>query len=159
MSRILSKSKRRFLVVFNYSGVSAFIVLFLLGEYTRWNAALTITAILSFILVVISFIFLFVWTGLWRLAHTKTENLDEREIQITHQSLRHSYTLFSLISLIILFFIVLSVRFSFFTLTPRGHYSFGLIILMLLNYLVSTLPAAVIAWTEPEVLIGSQAET
>jgi len=155
MSRILSKSKRRFWVVFNYSSVSVFIVLVLLGEYTSWNVALSVAAILSFILIVVSFVFLYIRTDLWRLTHTKTENLDEREIQITHQSLRLSYTIFSLISLVILFFIVLSVRYSFFTLTPRGHYSFGLIILMLLNYLVSTLPAAVIAWTEPEVLIMS----
>ena len=153
MSRILSKATRRVWVVLNYVCVVVFIVLFLLGEYMRWDTALAITTILSFIFIVISFVFLYIRTGLWKLTHTKAENLDEREIQISHQSLRQSYTIFSLISLVILFFIVLSVRYSFFTLTPRGHYSFGLIILMLLNYLVSTLPAAVLAWTEPEVLI------
>lgn len=68
MSRILSKAKRRFWVVFNYASVCVFIVLFLLGEYTSWDAALTIATILSFILIVISFIFLFVRTGLWKLA-------------------------------------------------------------------------------------------
>jgi ABC-type Fe3+ transport system permease subunit len=155
MNHLLSKSKRRFLVVFNFSSVIVFIALVLFGEYTSWDVVLTVAAILSFILIVLSFVFLYIRTGLWKLTHTKTESLDEREIQLTHQSLRQSYKIFSLISLVILFFIVISVRYSFFTLTHRGHYSFGLIILMFLNYLVNTLPAAVIAWTEPEVRTSS----
>jgi len=155
MSRNLSKSKRRIWVVWNYAGVIVFIVLVLLGEYTRWVAALSVAAALSFVFIVVSFAFLYIRTGLWKLTHAKTENLDEREIQITHQSIRQSYKIFSLSSLVILFFIFLSVRYSFFTLTPQGHYSFGLMILMFLNYLVNTLPAAVIAWTEQEVLIRS----
>lgn len=155
MSRNLSISKRRIWVILNYTSVLVFIVLILLGEYTRWVFGLSVVAALSFVLIVVSFVFLFIRTGLWKLTHAKTENLDEREIQITHQSIRHSYTIFSTISLVILFFIFLSVRYSFFTLTPEGHYSFGLMILMFLNYLINTLPAAVIAWTEPEVLIPS----
>jgi hypothetical protein len=155
MSRNLSISKRRIWVVLNYASVLVFIVLVLLGEYTRWVVALSVAAPLLFVLIVVSFVFLFIRTGLWKLTHAKTENLDEREIQITHQSIRHSYTIFSLISLVILFFIFLSVRYSFITLTPEGHFSFGLMMLTFLNYLVNTLPAAVIAWTEPEVLIPS----
>jgi hypothetical protein len=155
MSRNLSISKRRIWVVLNYASVLVFIVLVLLGEYTRWVVALSVASALLFVLIVVSFVFLFIRTGLWKLTHAKTENLDEREIQITHQSIRHSYTIFSLISLVILFFIFLSVRYSFFTLTPEGHFSFGLMMLIFLNYLVNTLPAAVIAWTELEVLIPS----
>ena len=155
MSRNLSISKRRIWVILNYASVLVFIVLVLLGEYTRWVVALSVVVVLLFVFIVVSFVFLFIRTGLWKLTHAKTENLDEREIQITHQSIRHSYTIFSLTSLVILFFIFLSVRYSFFTLTAEGHFSFGLMMLTLLNYLVNTLPAAVIAWTEPEVLIPS----
>ncbi len=92
-------------------------------------------------------------TKLWRLAHSNIENLDEREIQVTHNSLRHSYSIVSIISLIVIAFITLSVPFSFFTLTHRGHYSFGLIVLIMLNYVTHKLPASIIAWSEKEVLV------
>jgi hypothetical protein len=36
-------------------------------------------------------------------------------------------------------------------LTHQGHYSFGLMILMFLNYVLSVLPASIIAWTEQRV--------
>jgi len=72
---------------------------------------------------------------------------------LTHESFRHSYFVFSLISLAFIAFMVLTVRFSFFTLTHRGHYSSGLAIIVCLNYLVNVLPASIIAWKEGEVLI------
>ena len=61
--------------------------------------------------------------------------------------------IFTGFSLSLIAFMVLSVRFSFITLTHRGHYSFGLIVLILLQYLVHTLPASIIAWTEKEVIL------
>ena len=109
---------------------------------------LAILSIVSLISATVSFVFLHVKTGLWRLTHASTDELDEREIQVTHQSLRRSYVIFSIVSMFTLFFIFFTVRYSFFTLTHRGHYSFGLVILMLLNYLINTLPASIIAWTE-----------
>lgn len=52
------------------------------------------------------------------------------------------------VSLVLVTAMTLSVRFSLFTLTHRGHYSFGLMALILLNYLVHVLPASIIAWRE-----------
>jgi hypothetical protein len=152
MSNPLSKTARRFGVIVNYSGAVLFAMIFCLGEYTHWSVPLALVAILTVFSLAISSYLTLIRTGLWRLTHTSAEKLDEREIQVTHTSLRHSYMIFTGFSLALIAFMVLSVRFSFVTLTHRGHYSFGLIVLILLQYLVHTLPASIIAWTEKEVI-------
>lgn len=153
MSRVFSRSNRRAWVIFNYLSLMLFLIVFLLGEYIYWNLWITLSTIIFFVLLVISFIRLYIRTNLWKMTHTKAEDLDEREMQVILQATQNSYALLSIISLVILLFIVLSVRFSFFTLTHRGHYSFGLIILMALNYLFNIMPASIIAWSEKEVIL------
>ncbi|MBN1939292.1 MAG: hypothetical protein JW843_06890, partial [Candidatus Aminicenantes bacterium] len=96
----------------------------------------------------LSFYYLHVRSGLWRLTHGKTEVLDEREVQLTREAFRRSYSVLTMTTLCLVFFIFLTVRFSFLTLTHRGDYSLGLIVTMALNYLFNTLPASLIAWHE-----------
>ena len=49
-----------------------------------------------------TFIPLHIRTGLWRLVHAKVEKLDEREIQQNLESLRYSYVIFAISSLLII---------------------------------------------------------
>jgi len=153
MSRIFSRPRRRIWVIANYLILTAFIILFLLGEYSHWNIWITSSTILFFILLVISTIQLYVRTDLWKLTHTKTEKLDEREMQLILQATQNSYKILGAFSLLILFFIFLTVRFNFLTITHRGDYSFGLTIVMVLNYLFNIMPASIIAWSEKEVIL------
>ena len=153
MNRVISRSTRRIGVTVNYASLAMFTILFLIGEYGYWSTALMFAASISAIVLITSFLHLHIRTRLWHLVHANTEELDEREVQVSHDSFRRSYTIFSIVSLIVIIFITLSVRFSFFTLTHRGHYSFGLIMLLALNYLIHTLPASIIAWSEKEVLV------
>jgi len=154
MNRMLSKPARRFGVIVNYLSVLLLAVLFCWGEYTHWSVPLAVVAILAVVCVAVSFYCTLITTDLWRLTHTNAQDLDEREIQVTHTSLRHSYMIFSSVCLAIIAFMIVSVRFSFFTLTHRGHYSFGLIVLICLQYLVQTLPASILAWREKKVGAG-----
>ncbi len=153
MNRAISRSARRMGVIVNFASLVIFIIIFLIGEYGDWNALLGVLAIVAAVIIIASFYYLYIRTNLWRLVHRRVDELDEREIQVTHNSLRHSYTIVSIISLVVIVFITLSVRFSFFTLTHRGHYSFGLIALIALNYVIHTLPASILAWSEREMLI------
>jgi len=140
-------------VIVNYSSAALFIAIFLVGEYTVWNTVLVVLAVLTLLSIAISFYLTLVRTNLRRLTQANAAQLDEREIQLTHDSLRRSYAIFTGVSLAIIAFMLISVRFSFLTLTHRGNYSFGLIALIGLQYLVQTLPASIIAWTEKEVLV------
>lgn len=152
MSKMMSLSARRSGVIVNYASAIFLAATFCLGEYTYWTGPLVLVALLALATVASSCYVTLIRTELWRLSHTRFDKLDEREAQVTHMSLRHSYTIFTGLCLTLIAFMVLSVRFSVFTLTWRGHYSFGLATLIFLQYLVQTLPASILAWTEKEVI-------
>ena len=99
---------------------------------------------MGFIVVVglFSFITLYIKTKIWKLVHTKIEKLDEREIQLTHESLRYSYSIFTVVSLLVLLI---------FALTIKDYDSLLMIICIGLLYLAHTLPAAIIAWKQKDV--------
>ena len=142
-------------IAINYGCAAAFAVIFCMGEYGVWNAAFVGIEILALAGIVYSFRYVYIKTGIWKLTHAHADQLDEREIQVTHESYRGSFNIFTGVSLLLVTFMVFSVRFSFVILTHRGHYSFGLIVLIMLNYLAHTLPSSRIAWKQPVVTIES----
>ena len=149
MSREFSLKFRRRGVSINLASAILFVCFFCIAEYGHWNLYLTVSCLLSFSILVISNIRVYVKTGIWKMSRAKSRDLDERQINIVHDAYRRAYDIFTVFSLLVFFFVVLSVRYSFFTLTHRGHYSFGLVMLMFLNYLLNILPAAIMAWSEP----------
>jgi hypothetical protein len=124
---------------------------FCIGEYRQWTLSLGAVSLLALLSLAISFYFTHVSTGLWVLTHTKIGNLDEREIQVTHTSLRYAYAIFGLLALVAITLLFLPMRFSFLTLTPGGYPSLALTAYVATIYLKETLPASVIAWSEPRV--------
>ena len=132
-----------------------FAVLFCIGEYKGWNTPAKIGIFTSLIVWLVSFIIIYVKTRLWRFVHTKVDKLDERELQLTHESLRYAYAIFSVICLsYILVSSLLAPRLAVNVLTPDDYPSFGLIMMWVLLYLAHILPASIIAWTEKEVILG-----
>jgi hypothetical protein len=133
-------------VLFNYAMLVLVLICFYVAEFVGWNIVLAAGSALALAAVVLSFIMVHIKTRLWHLGHARTDDLDERQIQITHESLRHSYIYFTIISLTI--FLVADVYRQFpinateITMTPMIA---GLI------YLAHTLPSSVLAWTEKEI--------
>jgi len=142
MSLTISKSKRRLAVLINYGCLLLFVGMFITGKYLEWNIAVIVCGLLALIMLLVSFIALHIKTKLWKLAHSKTADLDERELQLTLQSLRHSYIIYAIISLLVIFSLAM--------LAGR-HDSTLIIIYAGLLYLAHTLPSAIIAWREREV--------
>ena len=142
MQRSMPKSNRRIAVVVNYSCVVLFVILFCAGHYFGWNPLVVAGIIAASIVTLISFILLHIRTRLWKLVHTKIEDLDERQVQVTHESLRRSYTIFSVLSLVVLMCLAL---------LNAGRDSILIIIFAGLLYLAHTLPASIIAWREKEI--------
>jgi len=151
MLGIRSRADRRRGVVCNYCGVLLLAAIFCVGEYGTWNSGLIAFAVVALLLTASSFGLVYGRSGLWKLAHAHTDELDERQLQVTHASFRRSYFVFGAVSFVVLVFLVLSVRFSWLTLTHRGHYSFGIVALFGLNYLAQILPASILAWREKRV--------
>ena len=142
MKQKMSKPGRRVAVIINYGCIIMFLVFFYIGTNYGWNAPVAAGTILSVVLAIISFILLHIRTHLWKLVHAKINQLDEREVQITHESLRRSYAIFTVISLLVLMCMVLLMN---------RHDSILIIIFASLLYLAHTLPSSIIAWTEKEV--------
>jgi hypothetical protein len=138
MSLFESKSKRRGAVVLNYGFLLLTLLLSLASIFFGWKTVITVCFSLSVIGVLSSFYPLHIQTGLWRLAHSKMERLDEREIRQTLESLRYAYIVFSITALVLLLALII------FELSSQV---LKLVIFWILVYLAHTLPSSVLAWT------------
>lgn len=142
MKSEISRKNRRMLVVINYFCLVLFLLFFHIGETYGWNSPVIAALVVSFIIALASFIFVHIRTRLWKLVHTGTENLDERQIQITHESLRYSYSIFTVISLLFIMYLVL---------IDRGNDPVVTLIFASLLYLAHSLPSSILAWKEKDI--------
>lgn len=142
MSIRASQSKRRALVVLNYFVLFALIAVIYTGEMYGESTFIQVAAICLVLLTVLSFVFLHARTRLWWLTHTKIKNLDERQQGITHESLRTSYGIYTVLSLALLFVIALAAQ----EYDPNLMVAFAALL-----YLAHTLPGSILAWREKEV--------
>ena len=94
-------------------------------------------------IALVSFLMLHVSTGLWRLAHSRADKLDERQIQVTHGALSRSYEIFTVICLLVMLFNAV--------IGDRGYYLFDAVLPVSLLYFAHSLPSSVVAWKEREV--------
>jgi hypothetical protein len=117
-----------------------------MAERSGVTVLLAILGIIAIAVSIYSYVHVHIKTGLWKLVHANPDNLDERQIMVTHESLRFSYGIFSVICLSIflaseLIRQLLSIG-SDFPLIP---------VIAVLIYLAHTLPSSIIAWCEKEV--------
>ena len=99
----------------------------------------------ALIVVVITFILVHWRTGLWQLTHSKSDALDERQLEITHNALKQSYSWFAVICLAIMLTHAVVYR-----LAPGLDFALSVPLVVSLIYLAHTLPGSVLAWTETE---------
>ncbi len=146
MEAIISQSKRKMWVMINYVALVALLVLFYTAEQSGLTTPLVVGGATALLLIVISFVKVYAQTRLWRFVHTKAEKLDEREIMVTYESLRHSYGIFTVICLVI-FLVAELISREF----GSGYEPPMMPIIAALIYLAHILPASVIAWREREI--------
>ena len=133
-----SISKRRMVVVINYCFLLLTLLVSFWGYSLGWTSLTIACFWVSVVIVLVTFYPVHIRTGLWRLAHTKIEKLDEREIQQTLQSLRHAYVIFSIVTLAIILSVVILNQYD---------QTFQLVLFWVLLYLAHSLPSSVLAWT------------
>lgn len=138
-----TKSSRRAGVIINYVSISLSLLLFYIGTDKGWSVPLIAGEVVALIVAFATFISVHIRTRLWKLVHSSVEVLDERQVQITHGSLRHSYSVFSITCLAILLYIAIT--------ETRGCGSLGALLPGSMIYFAHTLPSSILAWTEKEV--------
>lgn len=135
----MSGANRKIWVLINYISLGLLLFAFYSGEIVEPSTYIYAAIAFALIAGLVSFIMVHIRTGLWKLVHSKIDNLDERQIQVTHGALRHSYSIFTILALVILLIIALA----------GGYDDANLIMIFAsLLYLAHTLPSSVLAWTE-----------
>lgn len=112
-------------------------------EMTHLVDALGITSLL---IVTVTFIPGHMKSGLWKLTHSRTEILDERQLQVTHNAISRSYGIFAIVCLVIMLLHAVLYR-----LVPGVNFIITVPLAVSLIYLAHTLPASILTWTETEV--------
>ncbi len=147
MNNEKARARRRGELVVNYLCLFIMNVCFyFVYQQEGMNHLLDAVGIGAFALVAITFVRVHYRTGLWKLIHTKTAALDERQLQITHGALSRSYGWFAVICLVIML-----VHAVVYRLALGVGFVITVPLVTSLIYLAHTLPASILAWTEMEV--------
>ncbi len=96
----------RFWVMLTVICLFILITAYELGVNLGWTISLRIVSISSLVLSIISYVFGFFVTGLWKFTHN-FDSLDEREIQLSGKILRLAYAIFTIFVMIIIYVFVL----------------------------------------------------
>ena len=142
MDRNIPIQNRRTGVLINYFALIMALVFFELTKYgigLPYWVGFTIAGLFLLILI-LSFIQVYIKSGLWRLTHKKTVNLDEREIQVVTHAIRISYSIFVIIVILLVYLFAI-----------LGLGVIDVVIAAALLYLAHIIPASILAWTEKEV--------
>ena len=142
--REMSKSDRRTSVILNYLSVAAIAIVVDMRDVLGWGAVpVLLVACVALALGLVTFMRVFWRTRLWKITHSGFKRLDERQIQVVYGAIRNSYWVFTIVCLAILYANAVAEKGNIPVLVAGS-----------MLYLAHTLPAAVVAWTEKEVLTG-----
>jgi len=131
------RTKNRCWISLNYLSLIGVLVFFYIGKSLQWPAFVIILEIGLLVILIISFYQAFIKTKFWKMVHTSKKNLDEREMQIVLNGLKNAYSIFTIISLIIIY-----------TFAILDYQPVDVLLAAGLLLLAHTLPAAIIGWDE-----------
>ncbi len=135
MEKSTFMNRPRTMIVFNAITILAIVVLFEFLKFAENKILLAGFELLIVIAAVITFYMAYWQTGLWRLSHIKTEKLDEREIKLVSDSLRISYSVFTILTILIIYA---------FAVIEKGP--IDVVIAAGLLYFAHILPSAILGW-------------
>ncbi|MBN2542449.1 hypothetical protein JXI42_06240 [bacterium] len=130
---------RRAGIVINYLCLAIIVILFYIGEFFEYRTWIIISQLVALVLGILTFLLVYIKTGLWKLVHSKIEKLDEREVHLVDKGLRYAYAIMSVTLLIIIY------------VTSFMKTSVGMVPAICLVYLAHILPASAIAWMGKQV--------
>ena len=139
MNARFSKKKRRIIISLNFISLILAILVYEWFKSSIFSAFTLLILALLLAMVLWSFIVVFGRTGLWSKTHLNQKNLDEREIQVHSNALRLSYSIFVVVTLLVVYGYALMEREPIDVVIAGG-----------LLYLAHVLPASIIGWTEKE---------
>jgi len=131
------KKSRRSSVILNYLSIILILIIFYLVKLLGISKIYLLFEIIPIVILIITFKSAFLNTNFWKMTHTSSKKLDERELQVVYKATTFSYTIFTVACLVIIYS---------FNLTGIG--SIDVVLAASLLYFAHTLPAAIIAFTQ-----------
>ncbi len=134
------RKQNRYWILLNYLSLIAVLIFFYILKYLQWPLFSVIFEIGSVAILIISFFRAFIKTKFWKMVHTSSKNLDEREMQVALNALKYAYSIFTIVCLIIIYAFAITKYLPIDVLLASG-----------LLYLAHTLPAAIVGWNEKNI--------
>ena len=131
------KKSRRSSVILNYLSIILILIIFYLVKLLGISKIYLLFEIIPMVVLIMSFKSAFLNTNFWKMTHTSSKKLDERELQVVYKATTFSYTIFTVACLVIIYS---------FNLTGIG--SIDVVLAASLLYFAHTLPAAIIVFTQ-----------
>lgn len=137
MKQQLSKQSRRVWIIVNYISIALIVFFFYFSRSLEKPIVFFIGGGLAIIIAGLTFYKTFVRTQLWKIVHSAKNSLDERQMQVVLNALRYSYSIFVIVTLLLIYGFALADK------EP-----INVLVAACIIYLAHTLPAAVVGWTE-----------
>ena len=137
MNHQLSQQSRRVWIIINYISVALIVFFFYFGRFLEQPVVFFTGGGLSLLIAGATFYKTFVRTQLWKIVHSAKNSLDERQMQVVLNALRYSYSVFVILTLLLIYG---------FALVDKEP--INVLVAACILYLAHTLPAAVVGWTE-----------
>ncbi len=132
-----SITQNRVWIILNYLSLVAGMLLFYAVKIYHLSLSFLMFEIGIFAIFLFSLFKAFIQTKFWKIVHTSSKKLDEREFQVVLNALRYAYGIFVIICLVIIY-----------AFAVAEYHPIDVVLAGGLLYLAHTLPAAIIGWNE-----------
>ena len=132
-----SRNQNRAWILLNYLSLIGGVTLFYAVKIYHWPLSFLLLEIVIFAVLLFSLFKAFIITKFWKMVHTSSKNLDEREMQVVLNAVRYAYAIFAIICLLLIYAFAIAEKQPIDVVLAGG-----------LLYLAHTLPAAIIGWKE-----------
>jgi mannose/fructose/N-acetylgalactosamine-specific phosphotransferase system component IIC len=131
------KSKNRMWISLNLISFILLLVFYYMAKNNQWQQNFMIGSAFALLLFVISVYAGFIKTNFWKMVHSKSKNLDEREFSVVLKAIKFSYSIFAILCIVLIY----GLAFTQFLLVD-------VVLGAGLLYLAHILPAVVVGWNE-----------
>ena len=132
-----SKKQNRIWILLNFISLIAGISLFYMLKIYHLPLSYLLFEIVILAIFLISLNKAFIVTKFWKMVHSSSKNLDEREMQVVLNALRYAYGIFAIICLVVIYAFAIAEYQPIDVILAGG-----------LLYLAHTLPAAIVGGNE-----------
>jgi hypothetical protein len=131
------RKQNRVWILLNYLSLIAGMLLFYTVKIYHWPLPYLLLEIGIFAIFLTSLYQAYIKTKFWKMVHTSSKILDEREAQIVLQAIKYAYSIFTIMCLIIIYAFAIAEFHQIDVVLAGG-----------LLYLAHILPASIVGWNE-----------